>query len=158
MSLLPLFEWLEQTGVGMAIASSSPLRAGIEIVHLLGMGATVGSVIVVNLSLLGIGMRRQPIGRVSEQLTSVTKVGLGVSLPTGLLLLSSMAVSYYGNSVFWVKMALLGSALTVQFTLHRKAIRDRSPRAPLWAKLVACLSLVLWISIGLAGKWIGFVQ
>lgn len=157
MSLLPWFEWLQQTNVGTAIASSSPLRASIEIVHLLGMGATVGSIIVIDLRLLGLGMRRNPVPRILEELTTVTWVGLGISLPSGGLLLTSGATDYYRNFLFWTKMALLATALIVHFTLCRMARLDRRAIAPIWTKLWACLSLALWISVGLAGKWIGLV-
>ena len=157
MSLLPWFEWLQHTQVGMAIASSSPLRASVEIVHLLGMAATVGSIIVVDLRLLGLGMRRNPVRRVLEDLTTVTWVGLGVSLPSGGLLLTSGAVDYYHNLLFWTKMALLVTALIIHTTLYRKAVRNPRALAPLWTKLLACLSLALWLSVGLAGKWIGLV-
>ena len=58
ISLLPVFEWMESTPVGQAIRQSSSLIALVEIVHLIGMTLLLGTLLMVDLSLLGLGIGR----------------------------------------------------------------------------------------------------
>ena len=71
-------------------------------------------------------------------------------LITGFLLFTSEAVKCYGNDSFRAKMVLLFTALLFRFALYPKLTQS-------WGKLAAGLSLVLWFSVGLAGRAIGFL-
>ena len=66
MSLLAFFQWCEQSGIGAAIRRSAWLFPMIEAIHLLGLGFIGGAVLVVDLRLLGFGLRRQPVAQLSR--------------------------------------------------------------------------------------------
>jgi len=70
--------------------------------------------------------------------------------------LISEAVRCYKTPAFWIKMALLAAAIVFYFTVHRKATLAEPP--PHNAKLLAWLSLALWIGVALAGKGIAIFQ
>jgi hypothetical protein len=156
ISLLPFFQWLQDTPVGQALRTSRVLYPLVESVHLLGLVLLVGAILVVDLGLLGIGMRRQPVSRIARGLAPLTWTGFGVMFVTGPVLLTQQAVKHHGNPAFWIKMAVLMLAVAFHFTVHRNATSDEIPVTPARARWVGCVSLALWISTGLAAKVIGF--
>ena len=54
-------------------------------------------------------------------------------------------------------MASLFLAIVFTFTVQRKAVMaDENRLAPLWSKVVAVVSVLLWSGVGIGGRWIGF--
>lgn len=153
--LFPFFDWLGHSGVGLTIRSSRVLIALTEIIHLLGLTMLVGTVLMVDMALFGFGIRRHPTARIAAELAPWTTGGLAVMLISGPLILSSEARKCYDSSFFWEKMAILVAAIIFHFTVHRRVARSEPPAGPFRARLVACVSLGLWISVALAGKMIG---
>ncbi len=156
MSLLPLFRWCEQSWIGSNIRASTYLFPSIEVVHLLGLVLLFGTVILIDLRLLGLGMRRQSVSRLAEEVAPWTRLGIGTMLLTGIPLFLSEAVKCYQNDAFWLKMEFLLPALIFHFTVYRKVTSSDKIR-PLWAKITACLSLALWFGVGFGGRAIAFV-
>lgn len=156
MSLFPLFKWFEVTAIGSQIRSSTYLFPSIEVVHLLGLVLLFGTIIVVDLRLLGLGLRRQTVTRVAKEMAPWTLLGIGTMLFTGSLLLASEAIKCYQNSAFWFKMDFLAAALIFHFTVYR-GVTSSDKVKPIWAKATACLSLLLWFGVGLGGRGIAFI-
>src|ERR1700694_1804197 len=103
--LLPVFEWIESTPVGQTIRHSASLIAFLEIIHLIGLTLLIGTILMVDLSLLGIGVGRHPVSGIARELSDWTVAGLAIMLASGPLILSSEAVRCYKTPAFWVKMA-----------------------------------------------------
>ena len=158
LSLLPAFEWLQHTYLGETIRHSAALIALLEIVHLIGLALLVGTILMVDLSLLGWGIGRQPVRRIASELSSWTKAGLAIMLISGPLILSSEAVKCYKTPAFWVKMALLAIAIAFHFTIHRRVTLAEQPASRSNRAFVAIVSLGLWISVALAGKGFAIFQ
>jgi hypothetical protein len=154
-SLFPLFEWYGHSFLGKTISASSFLIAFFEIIHLIGMTLLIGTILAVDLTLLGFGMRKYPVSRLGEDLRPWTRGGLAVMLMTGPLLLSSEALRCFDSSSFWAKMGLLTIALVFHFTVHRRVVMAEPAVPPLRSGLVACTSLALWTGVALAAKFIG---
>ena len=152
MSIFPLFQWLDQTPVGEALRTNRVLFPLVSSFHLLGLALLVGTILIVDLGLLGIGMRRQPVARVASQLKPLTWTGLAVMLITGPILLTGEAIKLYCNLAFWVKLVFVVLAIVFYSTVHRKAVSDRVSLTPSGAKSVGIVSLALWICAGLAAK------
>lgn len=153
--LFPLFDWLGHSVVGETIRSSAVLIAITQIIHLLGLTLLAGTVLMVDMALLGFGIRRAPTARIAAELAPWTVGGLAVMLISGPLILSSESRKCYDSSFFWIKMAVLLAAVVFHFTVHRRVTRSESPARPFRARLVACVSLGLWIGVALAGKMVG---
>jgi hypothetical protein len=89
-----------------------------------------------------------------------TWVAFCIAALAGMLMFSSKALTYYGNIPFRLKMVclLLAGINMVMFhwlgTRHLEAW-DRG-RPPLSAKFAGGASLLLWITIVAAGRWVGF--
>ena len=155
MSLLPLFEFLENSAVGEMIRDSRWLFPVIESIHLLGLVVIGGSVLLVDMRLFGLGLRGQPVAQLARDAQRWLVGSLVVMLASGLLLFTSEATKCYYHTAFWVKMTSLMLAILFTFTVRRK-VAGSNESTPLMSKLVALASITLWSGVGIGGRWIGF--
>jgi hypothetical protein len=157
LNLLNLFQWCEASGFGQAVKNSAWAFAVVESVHLLGLAAIGGAVLVVDLRLLGFGLRNQRIADVARDAFPWLVSSLMVMLATGFVLFMSEAIKCYYSRPFWVKMTSLALAMLFTFTVRRKVTLAAEGRVrPAVYKLVALVSLALWFGVGAGGRWIGF--
>ena len=153
--LLPLFQWCQDSALGVAIRESTWMFPVIEAVHLLGLAAIGGAVLIVDLRLAGLALRSQPAAAIASDAEPWLLGSLAVMIATGLLLFTSEALKCYYSPPFWVKMASLALAITFTLTVRRRVAGD-STAAPWAMKTVALVSVLLWSSVGLMGRGIGF--
>ena len=130
-TLIPLFAWWGHTGLGQTIRSSATLIALTEIIHLLGLTMLIGTVLMVDMALLGFGIRRHPAARIAAELAPWTTGGLVVMLISGPLILSSETLKCYESSFFWIKMTILLAAIVFHFTVHRSVAQSEPPAGPI---------------------------
>ena len=157
MNLLSFCQWVSETPVGQAMSRSPWAFAVIESVHLLALAVIGGAVLMLDLRLLGLGLRDQPIDRVAREAHPWLVSSLLVMLVTGGLLFSSEPIKCYQSTAFWVKMSSLLLAMIFAFTVRRKvALAGEGHVRPIWLKVVAIVSLTLWFGVGAGGRWIGF--
>jgi len=131
----------------------------VEIGHLLALAIFGGAVLLVDLRLLGFSFKSQPISEIARDLLPLTAGGVVVMTVTGFFLYLGGPVRYYHNPAFQLKIALFVVALFFHFALQIWAGRERVARlqTPVLFRLGAAFSLLLWLSIGLAGRAIGYV-
>jgi len=147
--LLPFFEWME----GLAVYGPSIyLGPAVNIVHLTAMVVFLGSLLIVDLRLLGAGLTQQPTATVARDAQPWLLGGLAILTLTGIPAVMATATLQYNNSVFWVKMYLLLIALIYTFTVRRKVAFAPDGRfGGGTLKMVGLLSIVMWLSVaGLA--------
>ncbi len=155
--LLPFFEWCEASTVGSAIRNSLWLFPVIESVHLLALAVIGGALLVVDLRLFGLGLRKQPVRQLARDVQPWLIGSLLVMISTGIPLFLSESIKCYYSPAFWVKMTTLPVAILFTFTVRRRVtMADEARLRPLASKLVALVSLALWFTVGAAGRWIGF--
>lgn len=156
ISLLPFFEWCEATAIGHAIRNSRWLFPVVESVHLLGLCVLGGSLLVVDLRMLGVGLRRQPIAQIARDARPWLVGSIGVMMATGTALFLSESVKCYYNQAFWVKITTLPFAVLFTLTLRQRVALAGTIDATTRSRLVATVSLALWFTVAAAGRWIGF--
>jgi len=154
--MLPFFQWCEATTIGNTIRNSTWAFAVIESVHLLALAAIGGAVLIVDLRLLGWGLRKQSVAEVARDAHPWLVGSLLVMIATGVSLFLSEAVKCYYSTPFWWKMSSLALAMLFAFTVRRRVTMSRERVRPLWLKVVALVSLTLWFGVGAGGRWIGF--
>jgi hypothetical protein len=116
-----------------------------------------GAVLVVDLRLLGLGLRRQSVAQLARDAQPWLAGGLVVMVVSGILLFLSEAVKCYYSAAFLTKMTFLFPAIVFTFTVRRRvAAADDTRVRPLWRKLVALVSVTLWTVVAASGRWIGF--
>ena len=125
----------------------------LECFHIVGFALSIGTIAIVDFSLLGVGMRRP--AQLAQDTWLWTLGGLVLMLFSGLLLFSSDPDMYYLNWPFLIKMVFFVAAVIFHYTVHRKTVASDIP--PPNGKLVACVSLALWAGVIFGGIFIGFV-
>jgi hypothetical protein len=156
MEFCEAFVWIENTQVAHLLRNSRVLFPMIEIIHLIGLALFAGPLFLINLGLLGVAMRRQPVAEFARALSPSTRSGIVLLLVTGPLMFAAQATKWYDNPIFWFKMALLTVAVVFQCLVHPKIMSEKAP-LPLSAKLIGTVSLLLWISTALSAKIMEYV-
>ena len=157
-SLATTFQWMQHTYLGETIRHSATLIATLEIVHLIGLALLLGAILMVDLSLLGLGIGAYPVSRIAQDLSGWTLAGLAIMLASGPLILFSEAERCYKTPAFWIKMTLLAVAIAFHFTIHRRVTLAEPPEPRPTARIVASLSVALWFGVAFAGKAIAIFQ
>ncbi|HXG89928.1 MAG TPA: DUF6644 family protein [Vicinamibacterales bacterium] len=156
MSLLPFFEWCEATWIGEAIRGSLWLFPVIEAVHLLGLCVLGGAVLIIDLRLLGLGLRNHPVAQLTRDIRPWLIGSLVVMLSTGTALFLSESIKCYYNTSFWVKITTLPIALLFTFAIRNRIASREGLATTATSKLVGAISLTMWFVVAAAGRWIGF--
>jgi hypothetical protein len=157
MSLLELCRWIQYSAPLVEMRSSPWLFPVIATFHLFGLTLIGGAVLLVDLRLLGFGLRAQPAADVARDAERWLIRGLWIALPTGVLLFMCFATKYYYLTFFWVKLAALVLVLLFTFSIRRRVVlaADDGTR-PLRNRMVAVVSLALWTTVAMGGRYIGF--
>jgi hypothetical protein len=128
----------------------------IESIHICGFTLLVGTIVILDLRLLGLCLRRQTISQVAKDLAPWIWTGIILQFTTGPYLFSGDPGEYVQIAAFRTKMLFLLVALIFHFTVIRIATSPARDSAPLgWRRPAALVSLGLWVSVMLAGLWIG---
>jgi len=155
--LLPLFQWLEDSGIGTAIRDSLWLFPVVEVFHLVGLAVIGGAILVVDFRLLGLGLRSHPVSRLARDMQPWVMGSLVLMIVSGFPLFLSEAIKCYYSFAFWTKMIALLLAVLFTFTIRRAVAFAPDGRfSPASYKAVAITSIALWSTVGWGGRWIGF--
>jgi len=151
------FHAIEFSVPGQILKNSPWAFAVTESVHLLALAVIGGALLVVDMRMMGLGLRRQKIADLASEMQPILVASLIVMLLSGAILFTSEAVKCYYSYPFWVKMSSLALAIVYTFTLRRRVTRAEDGRiSPIGYKMAAVVSLMLWFAVGAAGRWIGF--
>jgi hypothetical protein len=156
--LLAFCRWCDASFFGDGIRNSVWLFPFVEIFHLLALGLLGGTMILVNLSLLGLRFRGEPVSRLAREVQPLFNASLAVMLFSGFLLFSTEALKMYGSPAFQFKMSCLALAILFTYTLHFRIARADGAFAPWSRRLAAITSFVLWAGVALGGRAIGYVN
>jgi hypothetical protein len=124
----------------------------VECFHIAGFVVAIGTTAVVDLRLLGLVFRQQSAAELNTDSGLWALGGLIVAVFTGFMLFSTDPDMYYTNETFLIKMACLTLAIVFNYTIRRKVIVSGVSAGI--DKLVACVSLALWVSIVFGGIFI----
>lgn len=152
---------VEASGLATRIRDSLLLFPLIESTHVLGLALVFGTVLVVDLRLLGIASRQRSFQRMASEILKWTWAAFALTALTGLLMFSTNARVYYHNFYFRTKMMMLLLAgvnmLVFELTAGRTIGRwDKAAAAPPAGKAAAILSIAIWVGIICMGRIIGF--
>jgi len=159
--MIDLANWLAATGLSQFLAGNALAFPVLELIHVLAISLVLGTIFIFDLRLIGWSWRTWPAANLLETLRPFAVAGFIGAVFSGALLFASQPVSYVNNLPFRIKLVLLGLAGINLVLFHgglaRSAERwDAAVAIPLPARASALVSLLLWIAILLAGRFIGF--
>ncbi len=162
-SLDAFCKWLSATHLSLAIQSTDFLIPALQTVHILAIGVVISCALMVNLRLLGLGSTDQTMAVVAGRFLPFLWASLPVLLVTGAFMIIAEPARALENPVFVLKMALLLAAAAItlgcQIALGRNALSGARAQGNRWVSgFVAVASLLLWVAIIFAGRWIAYVQ
>ena len=155
--------YFEDSGLADNIRENDLLFPLIESVHVVAICLVIGSILVVDLRLLGLASINRSVSRVTSAVLPLTWGAFAVAVASGTLLFISNATKYLGNGYFVAKIVLICAAGLNMVIFHGISARDL-PRweneapLPLPARLAGGLSILLWVSVVTCGRWIGFTM
>ena len=156
MSALDLFQAIEASGLSTAIRESSWAFAVIESIHLLALALMGGTVLLVDLRLLGIGLTTRPVRELASEAQRWMNTALITLIITGIGLFLSESVKCFYSTPFWIKMSALAVATIFTYTVRRSVIYRTHESVGGGVKVMALVSLALWFTVAASGRWIGF--
>ena len=161
MDITVLLASLESSFPATSIRNSLYLFPLIESVHVIGLTMVFGTILIVDLRLLGLASTRRVFTAIVSDVLKWTWLSFAITAATGVLMFITNAGTYYHSAFFRAKMALLvlsGVNMLAFELTARRSVRtwDRDARAPAAGRAVAALSLVVWIGVIVLGRWVGF--
>lgn len=147
--------WLETLGPIEALKASFYIYPLVNALHIMAIGGVLTTVLLMDAAILGT-FREPGVRHSSARLRPVALAAFVVAASTGFALFSVRASEYAFNPAFRIKMLLLILAGLNLLAFRRFAGADPRDRG-FAVRLTAGLSILLWISILVAGRFIGFV-
>ena len=154
--LLPFFEWCESLWLGQFIVNSNWLFPVIEAVHLLALSLLGGAVRVVDLRLMGLGLRSRSASELWRAGRPWMIGAITAMILTGVPLFMSEPIKLYYSDSFWLKITTLPFAIAFAFTVRARVSADAVRNTARRQWMVGALSIALWVVVAAAGRWIGF--
>ena len=154
---------LQDTAIPTAIREGETLFPWIECVHVLAVTIVLGSILMVDLRLIGLLSRQRSVSQTTADALPITWSAFAMAVLSGALLFSSNATTYAHNSYFQAKVVLilvagLNMAAFHLFLAHDAHTWHTGALTPPRARLAGAVSLCLWVSIAACGRWIGFTM
>ena len=153
-----IFLALQESALGHLVRSSPALYPAIEILHILGFVVLVGSILALDLRILGLG-RAVAIQPMAQLLLPLSRIGFVLAVCMGFLLFSADAAHVVKNPAFRTKLLLIAAALVNVVIAHAgpwRHIEGWRGEAPGGAKATALVSLVLWLGAICSGRLIAY--
>jgi hypothetical protein len=153
MSLYHTAQNIEASALGQTIRESTWLFPAIESTHLLALALLGGSVLIISLAVLGMGLKTAP-AEIYKSAHRYMNGAVILLLVTGVLLGISEPVKLYGRQAFWVKMISLIIALLITYFAFNPLVKRGASGAGM--RSVTAVTMMAWLMVAMAGRWIGF--
>jgi hypothetical protein len=154
--------WLQDSMLGHAMRESGLWTYGIvNLIHILGVASLFGSVLVLDLRLLG-AWRKIPLAAITQPTMPIATGGFIVAASSGICLLATKATEYVGNPFLYIKFPaiVLGilnvAALNFSQAWRERNLRELSQREQLQLRIAGGMSLLCWLTAIAAGRMIGY--
>jgi hypothetical protein len=153
--------WLHDSAIAEAIRSGEWWFPAIETVHVLSLATVFGSILLVDLRLVGLSSRTSAVSRLTQETLPYTWAAFGMAVLTGSLMFISKAPVYFHNLQFRLKFVFMLLAGVNMLLFHsgiyrRVAQWDLTLPPPTAARIAGALSIAFWLSIIALGRWVGF--
>ena len=162
-ALRDLFIYVSELESSVELRGSFYVAPWITVVHVVSISMFAGTILMMDLRLLGLANMRTSFSEVQRRLFPWQMAGMTLATMTGLALVFANPMNYFDNIIFWTKMlgmAIAGvNALAFHFVTEYTVVQwDTAVRPPFAAKLAGGLSVLLWINVVIAGRLIPYAK
>ena len=154
--------WLQGSVLGHAMRESGVWTYGVvNLVHILGVSSLFGSILVIDLRLLGF-WRNASLAAITTPTVPIARTGFAVAASSGVCLLATKATEYVDNPFLYIKFCAIALGLTNVAVLHFSSawkahtIRELSPKERSHLAKIGGISLFCWLTAVTAGRMIGY--
>jgi uncharacterized protein DUF6644 len=152
-------EWLAATPLSQNIQEALWVIPTVQTVHIVCVAIVMTSMAMLSLRLVGVAGRRQSLTDMAGRFLPWVWIALVVLLCSGSILIIAEPGRELQNVMFWIKMSSIVTALVLMVIFQQGLRRDKRywDRHRAAATLLGSVSLVLWVGIIAAGRWIAYV-
>lgn len=150
----PFFDFAGNSALGQGIVNSRYAFPIMEMVHLLGLALLLGAVLLFNARFFGLGLRRQSVAEVAEDLAPWIKLALAVMVASGVPLFAAKALDLWREDLatYTTKMSLIVAGVVFHYAVQVPLARKQQP-----GRAAAAVALVLWFGAAVAGLSLEFI-
>ena len=150
------FQWMNDLPFSKGLGASVWQFPTIQAFHLVALAWLAGAILIVDLRLLGVGVKDRPVAQVARDAQPWLIWGLIALTITGIPQMMQNAMREYFSVFFWIKMVFLLAAIVFTFTIRRKvALADEGRVGPAQSKAVGIVSIALWLGVAVPARLIG---
>jgi hypothetical protein len=154
-------QWVQDLGWATALRESEWMFPIVEGSHVVALSLSVGTLLLMDLRLAGLVMRKERVSDISNQLMPYSLAGFIVMFITGILLFCSQALKAYGSVYFRIKLVMLVlaaiNAAVFELTLRRHVgAWDTWEKPPFRARLAGIVGMILWSGVIAAGRTMAY--
>ena len=163
MNIDQLLKLIEHTYLATIVREGDWWFPLAECLHVLSIATVFGSILMMDLRLVGLASRDSAVTKLAEEVLPYTWVAFACAVITGTIMFIGRAQDYWHNPQFELKFLFLALAAANMLFFHFGAFRriadwdDALPPPPA-ARLAGALSISLWIIVVFFGRWIGFTM
>jgi hypothetical protein len=153
---------IQASGIAEWMRTSVKAMPIVESIHVLAAATVFGTILIVDLRLLGYPNTQRPFTRISNELLRLTWLAFATALLTGAMMFAANANTYYVNTAFRFKMLMLLAAgvnmAIFQLITYRSVAAWDQARPPVAGRLAGAASILIWITLIFLARWIGFTK
>jgi hypothetical protein len=152
-------EWLAATPLSQNIQDTFWVIPTVQTVHIVSIAIVMTSMAMLDLRLMGIAGRRQSLTDMAGRFLPWVWIALVVLLCSGTILIIGEPGRELQNIMFWIKMSSIATVVVLTLIFQQVLRRNKSywDRHRVAATLLGAVSLVIWVTIVAAGRWIAYV-
>lgn len=130
----------------------------IQTVHLLSITAIVASAGFLSLRVMGVAVVGQHPREMAMRLRYWFVGGLVGTFCSGIFFILARPNRYFDNPVFQIKFAVLFPAIIVSAVIYYWLINREESASGVTIRLLGSASVLLWVTVILAGRWIAYSE
>ena len=158
--MLELLEWLEGSGLGRIARESLYGFQVLVAIHILGLVLSLGTLLWVDLRMLGLALSDQPLAAVYRSLSKWFIAGFTIMFLSGAMLFAGFATSAYENVYFRIKLALIVlagvNAAAFHAIVQRMPAQDTGATSSSRVRTAGFLSILFWGAVVICGRMMSY--
>jgi len=149
--MVPFWTWLQETPIIDKIGDTGYLYNSFSVLHYFCVFVMVGTTALVDLRVMGLAARRVTIMQLADSLFPWMWTAFAIAMISGFFEFAPTGASFAPDYIFQTKLVLVVLAVVFAVIVQRGVRKwSQAPTVPVGAKIIAAISLLLWLGAILA--------